>query len=237
MAFEAGEHWSRFSTRSLAFSDLRAFSKRLLSGESLVALLRGMAREPPEQKISRMSFTTGVAHHYISYDSASDIFFQNSQVCRKVSRLAMRERNKESLTIPSSFARSGKKFGGLSFISGCDPGEGRSGDSLSVRNAPHCFCSLPKVKALFDEVQISREALIGELLSHAYHVAQRTKTDLRQCLDDLACARRELPCMEARRNVGQVRVAALETRVQALESARICVPYRSRPEGYGAGYS
>lgn len=64
-----------------------------------MALLRRTTNDPLERKILRASLTTGVAHHYISYDSASDSFLENSQVRRKESKLPVRGRNEASLTI------------------------------------------------------------------------------------------------------------------------------------------
>lgn len=65
-ASAAEEHWLRFPTRTLAFGDIKAFPKGLLSGEGLVALMERTAKEPLERRIARESFTEGVAHHYIS---------------------------------------------------------------------------------------------------------------------------------------------------------------------------
>lgn len=63
-------------------------------------------------------------------------------------------------------------------------------DLLLVRNAPNFFRGLLQVDALFGEAQISRQTPIGELLFHAYHVAQRACNDLGWSPDDLARARR-----------------------------------------------
>lgn len=71
----ANERCPRFLTRLFALSDIKTFPKRLLSSEGLLALLRRTNSKPLEQRISRVSFTTGMAHHYFSFDSASVVQF------------------------------------------------------------------------------------------------------------------------------------------------------------------
>lgn len=91
------ERWPSFLTGSSAFSNFKAFPKRMLLGDGLMALLRRTTNGPLERRISRGSFITGVEHRYINNDSASDSFFEDSLVLRKKSRLAVRGRNEASL--------------------------------------------------------------------------------------------------------------------------------------------
>lgn len=106
-----------------------------------------------------------------------------------------------------------------------------------MRIAPHHLRSLPRVEAIFEKAQINREPPVGELLSHACHLAQRAKNELNRISDDLARASRELARTEAVLHESQVKAAAFEARVQALEMGRTYMPYQTPPMGYGTGYS
>lgn len=119
-----------FRTRSVAFSHVTAFRKRLLSRNGLVALLRLATIELLERWISRVSFTTEMAHHYTSYESASESFLENRQVRRQESRLAVCGRKEASLIILSPPSGSGKYFGSFDSAFGSDRGERRSGNLL-----------------------------------------------------------------------------------------------------------
>lgn len=158
----------------MAISDVKAFPERLLSDDSLIVLLRQLRNKPLGWKIAGISFTTGVAHHYISYDVASGGFFENHHNRRKESRLAVRGHNEAALTILSPLGASDNYFGGFDSVSGRGLGKSRDGNPLSVRVAPHYLRGLSQVDALFDEARAHRKPLTGELISHACHVAQRT---------------------------------------------------------------
>lgn len=119
-----------FRTRSVAFSHVKAFRERLPSRDGFVALSRLTTIEPLERWISRVSFTTEMAHHYTSYESASERFFEDRQVCCQEPKLAVRGRNEASLIILSSPRGSGKYCGSFDSAFGSDPGERRSGNLL-----------------------------------------------------------------------------------------------------------
>lgn len=88
-----------------------------------------------------------------------------------------------------------------------------------MRIAPHHLRSLSQVEAMFDKAQINWGPPIGELLSHACHLAQRAHTELNRISDDLARARRKLMRAKRDHQASQIKTAALEDRVQALEMA------------------
>lgn len=113
-----------------------------------------------------------------------------------------------------------------------------------MRTASHYLRGVPQVDALFDKAQLSGGPPIGEMLSRAWHVAQRARIDFSRCSDVLACARRESARdrhesarTDADLHSRQVKEAPLETCVQALEMARTFVPDQGPAVGYGTGYS
>lgn len=120
--------WLR--TRSVVFSHFKAFRKRLPSRDGFVALSRLTTIKPLERLISRASFTTEIAHHYTSYESASESFFEDRQVRRQEPKVAVRGRNEASLIILIPPRGSGKYCGSFDSAFGSDPGERRSGNLL-----------------------------------------------------------------------------------------------------------
>lgn len=61
----------------------------------------------------------------------------------------------------------------------------------------------------------------------------RSHNDLSRYSDDLARALWELPLTEADLRASEVKAAALETRVKAVNMAHSFVPYQATPVGYG----
>lgn len=194
------------------------------------------AKEPFKRRTARLYFTTGVTHQYVSYDSAPDGLFENSNVWSKKSELAVPGRNEACQTALSKLGLSGKCFGDLYSASDRGLGERRSSNLLSVRIALHYLRGLPIVESLFNKSQISTGLPVKELISHACYITQGSRSNFRRCSGDLARGHRAPACTETDLHACLVKAAALEARVQAMGMARTLVPYQGPPVGYGREY-
>lgn len=109
-----------------------------------MSLVQRTVKEELKRRITWVSYTVGVAHQYVSYDKTSDSFFEDPQLRRKESRLAVRGR----------IGASGKYLRGFGSAPGHGFGERFGGNWLAVRVALHYLRRQLKVEALFDEAQI-----------------------------------------------------------------------------------
>lgn len=103
-----------------------------------MSVVQRTVKEELKRRITWVSYTLGVAHQYVSYDKTSDSFFEDPQLRRKESRLAVRGR----------IGASGKYLGGFGFAPGHGFGERFGGNWLVVRVPLHYLRRQLKVEAL-----------------------------------------------------------------------------------------
>lgn len=161
--------------------------------------------KPVERRASRVSHTTVVEHHYLNCDSVFDRFFDHPFIRKREAHLTVRGRNEMTPTGPCQRDDTSGYSGGFVAATAPDSGDRRlQFGVLRARQTPQQLRSIEQVDLLYSEEDLPKYYHVGEVLSHAFHIARRWREDANRSAEERDRALREFSRMEADPHSSQV---------------------------------
>lgn len=134
----------------------------------------------------RVSFMSGVDHHYVSYDAVSKRFYDDFSDRKNESRLAVRGLAGSSPSKSAKGERSVEYFGGFGLTVGSASVERRScGNPLRVRLAPTQLRGIQLIDILYSEMELRRHDTVVDVLLHACYATANMQAESRRSPEDL----------------------------------------------------